>query len=248
MKDNYPLPKMDYILQKVVGSVRMSMMDGFFGYNQVTVHPDDQKKTAFTTSWGTFIYAYMPFSLINARAAFQRDMDINFVGKQDKFVVVYLDDITIFTKTDEEHILHLKLTFDKCRRYGLSLNPKKYQFALSEGKLLGHILVQGVKIDPKQVKSISHIPLPKNKKEVQAFFGRINFLRRFIPNYVEIVKGIIDMIKKGNEVKRSPTPRDYFSRIKEALDEAPILVSLDYSTPLYIIAFSSMHTIAIVLL
>ena len=86
------------------------------------------------------MYIHMPFGLINVGATFQRAMDIAFVGKKDKFVVVYLDDITVFSKTDEEHILHLNLTFEKCRRYGLSLNPNKSQFALSEGKLLGHII------------------------------------------------------------------------------------------------------------
>lgn len=125
LKDNYPLPKMDNILQKVVGSAKMSMVDEFSGYNQVAIHPEDQEKTAFTTPWGTFMYVHMPFGLINAGATFQRAMDIAFVGEQDKFVVVYLDDITIFSKTEEEHILHLKLTFEKCKRHGLSMNHKK---------------------------------------------------------------------------------------------------------------------------
>ena len=85
LKDNYPLPKMDHILQRVVGASRMSMMDGFSGYNQVAVLSEDQKKTTFTTPWGTFMYARMPFGLINAGATFQRAMDIAFVGEQDKF-------------------------------------------------------------------------------------------------------------------------------------------------------------------
>lgn len=101
------------------------MMDGFSSYNQVAVHPDDQNKNAFTTPWGIFMYARMPFGLINPGATFLRDVDITFVGEKDMFVVIYLDAITIFSKTDEEHILHLKLTFEKCRRYGLSLNPEK---------------------------------------------------------------------------------------------------------------------------
>jgi len=125
-------------------------MDVFFGYNQVAVHPDDQKKTTFTSSWGTFMYTRMPFGLINACDTFQRVKDTSFIWEQDEFMVIYLDDITIFSKTDEEHILHSKLTFEKCRRYGLSLNPKKSQFSLSEGNLLGHIVArEGVKIDPK---------------------------------------------------------------------------------------------------
>lgn len=140
LKDNYPLPKMDYILQKVVGSANISMMDDFSSYNQVAIHPDHQKEKAFVTPCGTFMYACMPFGLINTRATFQRAMDIAFLGEQNKFVVVYLDDITVLSKTDEEHILYLKLTFEKCRRYGLFLNPKKSQFSLSEGKVLGHIV------------------------------------------------------------------------------------------------------------
>ena len=83
---------------------------------------EDQNKTTFTTPWGTFMYAIMPFGLMNAGATFQRAMDIAFVG--DKFVVIYLDDITVFSKFDEEHLDHLKKTFDKCRRFGLSLNPR----------------------------------------------------------------------------------------------------------------------------
>jgi hypothetical protein len=93
LKDNYPLPKMDHILQKVVGSQKMSMLDGFSGYNQIMVHPDDQEKTIFTTPWGKFMYAKMPFGLMNAGATFQRAMDIAFADEKDKFIVIYLDDI-----------------------------------------------------------------------------------------------------------------------------------------------------------
>lgn len=127
----------------------MSMMDRLSIYNQVVVHPKDKKETAFTTLWETFMYAHMPFGLINEGATFQRATDIAFMVEQDKFMVVYLDDIIIFSKTNEEHILHLKLTFKKFRTYGLSLNLKKSQFPLSEGKLLGHIVAQKrVMIDP----------------------------------------------------------------------------------------------------
>ena len=127
------------------------------------------------------MYDRMWFNLINVGAMFNRAMDIAFIGEQDKFVVVYLHDITIFSKTDEEPILHLKITFEKCRRYELSLNLKKSEFSLSEGKLLGHIVTQeGVKNDPKLVEAISHILLIQNKKYIQVFFGKIDFLRRFI--------------------------------------------------------------------
>ena len=133
------------------------------------------------------MYAKIPFGLMNVGATFQRAMDIVFVG--DKFVVIYLDDITIFSKSDEEHLDHLKRNFDKCTRFGLSLNPKKSIFALEEGKLLGHIVSrEGVKIDPTRVQAMQKIPLPRRKKDIQKFLGKINFLRRFVSNYVEILK------------------------------------------------------------
>jgi hypothetical protein len=125
------------------------------------------------------------------------------VGEKDRFIVIYLDDMTIFSKTDEDHIKHLKQTFVKCRKFGLSLNPKKSYFSMtSEGKLLGHIVSkEGVNIDPERVEEIKLISLPRNKKEIQSFIGRINFLRIFVPNFVEMVRYITNMLKKDHEVK-----------------------------------------------
>jgi hypothetical protein len=125
LKDNYPLPKMDYILQRVVNAKRMSMLDGYSGYNQISIVEEDKKKTTLTTPWGTFMYKKMPFRLMNVGATFQRAMDITFIGEKDKFVFIYLDDITIFSSSDVEHLQHLKHTFEKWRSYDISLNPKK---------------------------------------------------------------------------------------------------------------------------
>jgi hypothetical protein len=201
-KDNYPLPKMEHILQRVTGASRMSMIDGFSGYNQVFVLPEDRDKMTFTTPWGTFMYAKMPFGLMNARETFQCAMDIAFIGEKDKFVVIYLVDITVFSKSDKEHCCHLRKVILKCRSFGISLNPKKYMFAMQEGKLLGHIVsVEGVRINPSGVEAIQALSIPRSKKEVQSFLGKINFLRRFVPNFAEEVKLIKAMLRKGNEVR-----------------------------------------------
>jgi ribonuclease HI len=198
-KDNYPLPNMEHTLQEVTGASRISMIDGFSGYNQISVMPEDKEKTTFTTPWGIFMYAKMHFGLMNAGETFQRAMDIAFIGEKDKFVVIYLDDITVFSKTDKEHRYHLKKVFQKCQRFGLSLNPKKSLFAMQEGKLLGHIVsAEGVRIDPDRVEVIQALSLPISKKEVQVFLGRINFLRRFVSNFAELVKHITTMLRKGN--------------------------------------------------
>ena len=140
LKDNYPLPKMDHILQKVVGASRISLLDGFSGFNQILVHPDDQDKTAFTTPWGTFKYVKMPFGLKNAGATFQRAMDISFSKEIHDFLVGYLDDLTAFSKSDQGNLEHFRQVFLICRKYGIPLNPKKSLFGLEEGKLLGHII------------------------------------------------------------------------------------------------------------
>ena len=129
-KENYPLPKMEHILQRVTRASRISMIDDFSSYNQISVLPKDREKTSFTTPWGTFMYAKMPFGLMNAGATFQCVMEIDFIGEKDKFVVIYLDDITVFSKYDKEHRLHLRKVFLKCRKFGISLNPKKSLFAM----------------------------------------------------------------------------------------------------------------------
>jgi ribonuclease HI len=249
LKDNYPLPKMDHVLEKVVGATRMSMIDGFSGYNQIVVSEPDKEKTAFTTPWGTFMYDKMPFGLMNAGATFQRAMDIAFVGERDKFVVIYLDDLTVFSKSDEDHIIHLKQTFEKCRKFGLSLNPKKSHFAMQEGKLLGHIVSRdGIRIDPKRVEAIETLAIPRNVKEIQSFLGKINFLRRFVPNFAEIVKLITDMLRKNNEVKWTTEAKASFAHIKKVISEAPVLASPDYLKEFFIFSFASEHTLAVVLL
>jgi hypothetical protein len=248
-KDNYPLPNMEHILQRITDASRISMIDGFFGYNQISVMPKDREKTAFTTPWGTFMYAKMPFGLMNAGATFQRAMDIAFIGEKDQFVVIYLDDITVFSRSDKEHCCHLRNVFSKCRRFSLSLNPKKYLFSMEEGKLLGHIVsAEGVRIDPSRVEAIRTLSPPRSKKEVQAFLGKINFLRRFVSNFAELVKHITAMLKKGNEVKWNVEPRESFVQIKKALTEAPVLISPDYSKYFLIFSFTSFDTVAAVLL
>jgi ribonuclease HI len=223
-KDNYPLPKMEHILQKVSGASVMSFIDGFSGYNQIVVHPDDREKTTFTTPWGTFMYEKMPFGLMNAGATFQRAMDIAFVGEKDRFVLIYLDDITVFSHSHEDHLQHLRKTFLKCRKYGISLNPKKSHFALREGKLLGHIVsADGVKIDPARVEAIQKLSLPRSKKDIQSFLGTINFIRRFIANFAELTKHITCMLRKDSEVKWTEEARNSFETIKEGYYDSPCL-------------------------
>jgi len=192
----------------VVGSQRMSRLDSFSGYNQIVVHPEDEEKTAFTTPWGTFMYVKMLFGLMNAGATFQRVMDISFAKEKDKILVIYLDDITVFSKTDEDHAAHLLRVFRKCRKFSISLNPRKSHFAMKEGKLLGHIISsKGIRVDPKQVEAIQKVKLPRNKIEVQSFIGKVNFLRRFIATFAEIMNWITRMLRNPLKTSKGPSQK-----------------------------------------
>jgi hypothetical protein len=120
---------------------------------------------------------------------------------------------------------------------------------MQEGKLLGHIVSRdGIKIDPKRVEAIDTINIPRNRKEIQSFLGKINFFKRFIPNFVEIVKLITDMLKKDSEVKWTTEAKASFERIKKVIGEAPVLASPDYMKEFLIFSFASNHTIVVVLL
>ena len=147
-------------------------------------------------------------------------MDIEFTGDIGHFIVIYLDDITVFSKTDEEHLTHLRKVFEKCRKFGLSLNPKKKLFGL-EGKLLGHIISKdGIRIDPSRTEGLLKINHPKNLKGLQSFIGKINFLRRFIPNLAELLRNITNMLKKGSEIKWTIEAKQSFDLVKLALTKA----------------------------
>lgn len=138
LKDRHPLPSMEQILQYVSSSERFSLLDGYSGYNQILVKESDQFKTTFTTKWGTMAYRRMPFGLSNARATFQKAMDMAFKNLMYKFFLVYLDDVTIYSKVANQHIDHLRQILQRCREFGISLNPKKSMFLVHEGKLLGY--------------------------------------------------------------------------------------------------------------
>eukprot|EP00253_Pinus_taeda_P016371 PITA_16371 len=249
LKDNYPLPKMDHILQRVVGASCMSLLDGYSRYNQILVHEDDRDKTTFTTPWGTFNYAKMPFGLKNVGATFQRAMDINFANEKDVFLVVYLDDLTVFSNSDEEHLYHLKIFFQRCRKYGISLNPKKSLFAMDKGNLLGHIISkEGIRIDLAQVEAIQKIDFPRSKKEIQAFNGKMNFLHHFVPNLAEHLREITNMLKKDSVVKWTKEAIKSFNLVKLALSSTPILINPDYSQDIILFSFTSEHTMTTVLM
>eukprot|EP00253_Pinus_taeda_P025538 PITA_25538 len=191
----------------------------------------------------------MPSGLKNASATFQRAMDIAFAKEIHDFLIVYLDDLTPFSKSDQEHLQHLRQIFMTCRKYDISLNPKKSLFALEEGKILGHIISKdGIIIDLERIQAILQIPYRRNIKELQSFLGKINFLRRFIPNLAELVRLLRNMLKKDAKVRWSLEAKQAFESIKTALTQTPVLTSPQFDRDFIIFSFASEHTIAAVLL
>jgi len=129
-------------------------------------------------------------------------MDIAFGKEIYDFLVIYLDDITIFSKSENQHLDHLRQVFTKCRKFGISLNSKKSLFGLEEGKFLGHIISKdGIGIDPTRIEAILQIKHPRNIKKLQVFLWKINFLRRFISNMVELIRSLNNTLKKDSTIK-----------------------------------------------
>jgi hypothetical protein len=240
VKDNYHLPNMDFLLQQVTRSSCMSMLDGFYGYNQVSVAEEDREKTSFITPWETYPYAKTPFGLKNAGATFQRPMDHAFNGLIGEFMEYYQYELIVHSEERGDHIHHLRKVFDKSRLYGVSLNPKKCLFVVTQEKLLVHILCkEGIYIDPERLKVINELNPPSSKKLVQSFFGKINFVRRFVHDYASIVKSINLLLKKEQRFEWIVDTQEAFNNIKRAITTAPILISPYFQRDFIIYLFST---------
>lgn len=184
----------------------------------------------------------MAFGLINAGPTFQRVMDLSFGHLRDKIIVVYLDDLTLFSRKRKHHVQDLRKFLMRCREHGVSLNPKKSIFGVTEGKLLGHIVSQGVKVDPQRVKVIQQLSLPSNRNGVRSFFGHVNFLRCFILDFAETTKYIMNMMSEKEAFKWNEAGRKSFEEIKKVIAHAPTLVNLDFNKDFIIYFYASEHT------
>lgn len=240
---------MDNMLQLVKVSELLSTLDGFSRYNQVVVKQSKRIKNDFTTPWGTYVYVIMSFGLMNVGATFQREMDVAFSGYINDFIVVYENDVRFFSRRRSHHLQHLEKMLLRYKEYDISLNPKKCHFGVQKEKLLGHIVSEeGVMIDLERVEAISKVPIPRTKKGIQSFFGKINFIRRFISKFSELTIPITNMLKKYQSIKLEEDAIQVFIGIKEALKNTPVLAPPNYKKAFQMFFFSSENTIALVLL
>jgi len=227
----------------------MALLDNFCCYNQIRVKRIDKYKTTFTTRWGTFSYERIPFVLFNAGATFHRDMQIDFDYLIGNIIQIYLDDLTVYFKNRSDLFYHLKQFFLQCWKFGLSLNPSKSIFGITQGQLLGHIVSNsGISIDPKRVNAILYLPTPTSKKEIQSSMGRINLVRGFVLDFIVMVKPIHNMLKQDQYFSWMEYVKRDFLEIKKAIKSAPILEKTDFNKEFMIYTKSIEAVIYVVLL
>lgn len=246
-KDHHPLPFTDAILDHVAGHECYSFLDGFSGYNQVSIREQDKDKTTFTTDWGTYAYHKMPFGLCNAPATFQRMMTNIFQEQLRKFLEIFIDDFCVFGKRSE-HLSHLKQTFDKCRESSLSLHPEKCFFFMTSGILLGHrVSADGIAVDVEKVKVILELEPPTNLRELRAFLGHVGYYRRFIHMYAILAADLTKLLKKDEPYAWGANQQLAFETLKAKLTTAPVLRSPDWNRPFHVYVDTSAFAIGVVL-
>ncbi|XP_038996103.1 uncharacterized protein LOC120120555 [Hibiscus syriacus] len=234
-KDNFPLPHIDTLVDNTAGNAYFSFMDGFSGYNQIKMHPEDMEKTTFVTMWGTFCYKVMPFGLKNAGATYQRAMVTLFHDMMHQEIEVYVDDMIVKAQTENEHVENLRKLFQRLRKFRLRLNPNKCTFGVTSGKLLGFIVSRkGIEVDPDKVKAIQSLPPPRTQKEVRGFLGRLNYIARFISQLTDKCDPIFRLLRKNSPRTWDENCQIAFEKVKEYLSHAPILMSPIPGKPLFL--------------
>jgi hypothetical protein len=198
-------------------------MDGFLGYNQIQIKPEDQHKMTFICPWGTFTYRKMPFGLKNVGATFQQAMSFSFHDLKH-IVVAYLDDLASRSCKRTDHPTHLRLIFEHCRYFRIHLNINKCSFYVTLRHFLGFIVSTiGIMVDPLKVEAIIQLPPPRTILQLQSLQDKANFLRCFIANYCKITKGFMHLLKKDVPFYWDDAAQFSFDALKHALTTAPLL-------------------------
>lgn len=224
VKYRYPIPRLDDMLDELHGSCVFSKIDLKSGYHQIRMKEGDEWKTAFKTKYGLYEWLVMPFGLTNAPSTFMRLMNHvlrSFIGK---FVVVYFDDILIYSKSLDEHVEHLHAVFGVLKENKLYANLQKCSFGMESVVFLGFVVSsKGVSVDEEKVKAIREWPTPKNANEVRSFHGLASFYRRFVRNFSSIAAPLNELVKKNVTFKWDDVHEYAFNSLKDKLTNAPLL-------------------------
>ncbi|CAN7067397.1 unnamed protein product [Brassica rapa subsp. trilocularis] len=229
IKDKYPIPLLEDLLDELGGAKYFSKLDLRSGFHQLRMSPDDVYKTAFKTHSGHYEYLVMPFGLTNAPCTFQSLMNKVFDKILRKFVLVFFDDILIYSRSWDEHLQHLHEVFQILAQHQLFLKPSKCTFGATVIEYLGHFIsAEGVSTDPSKIKTIEHWPTPSSQKQLRSFLGLANYYRRFIQAYSIIAKPMTSLLKKDGFCWNLDAT-NAFNALKIVLTTTPVLALPDFA-------------------
>jgi len=247
-KDHFPLPFIDQMLERLVKNSYFCYLDGYSGFFQIPIHPNDQKKTTFTCPYGTYAYRRMPFGLCNAPATFQRCMMAIFSGFIEDIMKVFMDDFSVYGITFDHCLQNLSKVLQRCEDMNLVLNWKKCHFMVQEGVVLGYIVSnKGIKVDKAKVEVIEKLPPPTSGKGVRSFLGHVGFYRRFIKDFLKIAKPLTHLLVKDVLFEFNEEFLSAFLRLKEALISAPVTQALNWELPFEVMCDASDYAVEAVL-
>ncbi|GJU97214.1 putative reverse transcriptase domain-containing protein [Tanacetum coccineum] len=224
VKNRYPLPRIDDLFDQLQGSSTYSKIDLRSGYHQLRVRDEDIPKTAFRTRYRHYEFQVMPFGLTNAPAVFMDLMNRVCKPYLDKFVIVFIDDILIYSRNKEEHADHLRIILELLKKEKLYAKFSKCDFWISIVQFLGHVInSQGIHVDPAKIKAVKNWASPTTPTEVRQFLGLAGYYRRFIKDFSKIAKSLTELTQKNKKYIWGEDQESAFQLLKQNLCEAPIL-------------------------
>jgi hypothetical protein len=230
VKNRYPMPIVDELLDELAGAQFFTKLDLHSGYHHIRMVPQDESKTAFKTHSGHYEFRVMPFGLSCAPATFQAAMNSIFAHMIRKTVLVFMDDILIYSKTLADHKEHLQSVFMLLEENKLCIKKSKCSFAKQSLEYLGHIIgANGVSTDPSKIAAVQQWPTPTNVKQLRGFLGLTGYYRKFIRQYGVICRPLTTLLCKNVPYVWSPQVQDAFITLKHALTQAPVLALPDFS-------------------